>query len=188
MKKISTLLILFCLFFVFGCNKQGLVHDVEASQQVEGVWEHKLTSETEIALNPDNPADVSGVVTSNSITTLSLNNNQSFSIETRIEFVSYEPKDPTDESSVPLDAMKDYFSQNVIVKGLFIATESVIQYDHVAVNVNNSEYIPFDDFAVSNPSAGAKIQTVSWRRDADNLYLTVEGDVNQSELVYSRVQ
>lgn len=191
MKKITIVLFCLFLFLTFGCNKQSaqrLLHDEASCQKIAGVWEQRLVLETEISMNPDNPSEVSGVVTSNSITTLTLNTDQHFSIETRIEFVSYEPKDASVENEIPLDAMKEYFSQKVFVKGLFLATDSVIQYDHETVVINDSVEMLFEEFAASNPSAGTKIQTVSWRDGDDYLYLLAEGDVTQTELVYTRVK
>lgn len=191
MRKIFVLIACFNFLLFFGCTKSSsssLVHDEMVCKQLEGSWQQSLLVETEISLNPDNPAEVSGKVKSNSVTTLTFADNQTFSIDTKIEFLSYEPNDPTDKTPLPLEAMKDYFSQKISVKGMFIATESVIQYDHRLVTLNDSTEIPFEEFAASNPDAGTQIQTAAWRLEGDSLYFSVDGSNTQTELVYSRVK
>lgn len=191
MRKIFVLIACFTSVLFFGCNKpssSALVHDAMVCEQVQGEWQQSLLLETEISLNPENPAEVSGKVKSNSITTLTLEENQNFTIETKTEFVAYEPVNPADEVSVPLDAMKEYFSQKISVKGMYIVTDSVIQYDHRLVTVNDSTEISFEAFAASNPDAGTQIQTAVWRVDGDTLYFSVEGNDLQSELIYTRIK
>ena len=191
MKKIFSLIVAFSVVLFFACNKSSipeLVHDSHASEQLQGMWEQCVPLEIEISMNPDNPTEVSGTVRSNSITTLSFEENQNFTIETKMEFVSYEPKNPSEEVSVSLDAMKEYFSQKVLVQGLYIVTESVIQYDNRLVTMNETSEFSFEEFASMNPDAGTQIQTAAWRLDGDTLYLTVVGNELQSDLVYTRVK
>ena len=191
MRKIFVLIACFSFVLFFGCTKpssSALVHDAMVCEQVQGAWQQSLLLETEISLNPDNPAEVSGKVKSNSITTLTLEENQNFTIETKTEFVSYEPVNSADEIPVPLDALKQYFSQKISVKGMYIVTDSVIQYDHRLVTVNDSTELSFEAFAASNPDAGSQIQTAAWRVDGDTLYFSVEGNDLQSELIYTRVK
>ena len=71
---------------------------------------------------------------------------------------------------------------------MYIVTDSVIQYDHRLVTVNDSTELSFEAFAASNPDAGSQIQTVAWRVDGDTLYFSVEGNNPQSELIYTRVK
>lgn len=190
MKKIFILIATLSLVIFFGCKKtssQELVHSEVAGSQLQGIWQQVVSLQTEISTNQDNPTQPSGTVNSKSTTTLTLNPDQNFSIETITEFISYSPAEGTEEDP-PLESLEEYFSQKISVSGKFVSTDSLIQYNHDSVIVNDGTAVTFEDFAISNPNAGTKIQTAGWRLDGDKLYLTPHDDAMQPELVYNRVQ
>ena len=86
------------VFAAASCSRTAppLEHDAEIAALLAGRWQRELSLETQISTDEANPQRVTGTVASKAITVLTLNEDQTLSLESRQEFISYTPADGTE--------------------------------------------------------------------------------------------
>lgn len=166
-------------------QRQPLQHDAAVGQQLAGRWEQVLVLESQIYTDELNPQMETGTVTSKSVVVLTLGEDQSFSIDSRQEFISYTPVEGIEP--LPEEIVGAHFNQMMRVTGTFVSTAHTLEYNQSEISVNNQPSIPFEEFSVLHPDFGSNLQRVSWSLEADKLTI-VSQDADQMTAVYTRIE
>lgn len=169
------------------CSKEEapLVHDPEIGAQLAGCWQESFTFDTEISTDGENPQLVTGTVTSRAVSLMTLNADQTFSIDSRQEMVEYNPVPGT--RALSQQELDLYFSQTVTVTGTFVASDKFIEFYREEISVNGSEPVDFETYKVAASQTGEDMQRALWDLVDNQLtILTAEG-VSTKETVYTRI-
>lgn len=177
-----------CAFSLSGCSRKErpLVHDPAVVQQLEGSWELALSLETQISSDEADPQLVTGTVASRTTTVLSLKGDQTFSLESRQEFLSYTPVEGVEP--LPEEVVRGHFSQSVKVMGTYAATAQVIEYDQAEVSVNDGAPVPFEEFVAMTGQTEERVQRALWSLHGDRLTFALVQGEGTEEVVYTRVK
>lgn len=170
-----------------GCSRTAppLEHDAEIAALLAGRWQRELSLETQISTDEANPQRVTGTVASKAITVLTLNEDQTLSLESRQEFISYTPADGAEP--LPEEVVERHFSQSVTVLGTFVATPLLIEYDQVEVSIDGSAPVPFEEFLAATSQTMERRQRAVWTLEGDRLTLVTEQNSEPMEAVYIRM-
>lgn len=172
---------------VGACSKDEspLVHNPEIASQLEGSWQESFTFDTEISTDEGNPQRVTGTITSRAVSQMTLNADQTFSIESRQEIVSYAPVDGTKVLSE--EELRLYFNQVVTVTGAFVASDKFIEFDRQWISVNGSEPVAFESYKEAASLSGGDMQRALWDLVGDQLTLLTADGASTKETVYTRI-
>ena len=170
-----------------GCSRTvpPLEHDAEIAALLAGRWQREFSLETQISTDEANPQRVTGTVASKAITVLTLNEDQTLSLESRQEFISYTPADGTEP--LPEEVVERHFSQSVTALGTFVATPLLIEYDQAEVSIDGSAPVPFEEFLAATSQTMERRQRVVWTLEGDRLTLVTEQNSEPMEAVYIRM-
>lgn len=188
MKLYTAILMVTLLVWMTACSKEevSLVHDPEIGAKLEGRWQESFTFDTEISTDAENPQLVTGTITSRAVSLMTLNEDQTFSIDSRQEVVDYNPVPGTRVLSQ--EELDLYFSQTVRMTGTFAASDKLIEFYREEISVNGSEPVDFETYKVAATQTGEDMQRALWDLIGDQLtILTAEGSVTK-ETVYTRMQ
>ncbi len=170
-----------------GCSRTAppLEHDAETAALLAGRWQRELSLETQISTDEANPQLVTGTVDSKAITVLTLNEDQTFSLDSWQEFISYTPAEGVEP--LPEEVVERHFSRSVTASGTFVATPLLIEYDQAEVSVDGSAPVPFEEFLAATSQSMERRQRALWELTDDRLTLVTEQDSQPMEAVYIRM-
>lgn len=164
MKKncLFKILILFYILCLFSCKKN------ENSSLIIGTFNINSTLENELSNDSENP-EVFAICTTKSTSTLIFSENGDYSLEIsqsvkNINFTN------TIQNNVTETDIKDYFNQDILIKGKYIVKNNNITLQNKTVVKNDIEY-PFDTYQSIDSSVGEKNQTVEFYVDEKELTL-----------------
>lgn len=188
MRLFASLLLGVVVLLSVACTRrhQQLTHNPEVGGQLAGCWELVQTLESQIATDEANPQLVTGTVQFKTHTVLCFNEDQSFSLDTVQEFISYIPAEGAEP--LPQEIVEEHFSQTIEVTGSYSATSHVIEYDQAEVSSNGELPVSFEEFVAAGGQLGERVQRAAWSLHDGKLTLLMGQGGNALEVVYSRVR
>lgn len=169
------------------CSKEDapLAHDSEIGARLSGQWQESFTFDTEISTDGDNPQLVTGTVTSRAVSLMTLNADQTFSIESRQEVVDYNPVPGT--RALSQQELDLHFSQTVTVTGTFVASDKFIEFDRQWISVNGAAPVAFESYKEAASLTGGDMQRALWDLVDDQLTILTADGASTKETVYTRI-
>ncbi len=179
-----------------GCTAKkaavAVAHDPANCVALYGDWNRTLIAETELheaGSQSDGSGRVAGVARFKAVTVQSFFPDRTFRTEMRQEFVSFVPtagESADNESSIPETDLRAFFDRTVAVTGSYAASERLLQYESVSVQLPDGTSVPYAEYVAMNPQMGSAVQTVSWRVDGDTLYLRADTKLEPVETEFRR--
>ena len=172
---------------VISCAKEEapLVHNPEIASQLAGGWQESFTFDTEISTDEESPQLVTGTITSRAVSLMTLNADQTFSIESRQEVVDYNPVPGT--RALSQQELDLHFSQTVTVTGTFVASDKFIEFYREEISVNGAAPVAFESYKEAASLTGGDMQRALWDLVDDQLTILTADGASTKETVYTRI-
>lgn len=182
-KKIIIFLIFSCSLFLSCAQKESkeIIHDSDASKLLLGSWNRTLITDSVLNTEIDALVVELGTVRNKTLTKNEFFDNQQFSLLNQQEFISFTPAANINiqDTNFTEEDLKQHFSQSIKITGTFKATKKLLELCYEKVIFPDGTEIPYEDYLLSNPQAGSKVQLVNWDIDNETLFLySTESDIS----------
>lgn len=168
-------------------KNQFVRFDDAAAAELSGRWERRVTADSEIHNDMDNPDAAAGTVRFVSAVTFEIRPDKTFSVGVRQEFVRYTP---LSDAGLLLDEedLRKVFSSSLLMSGTYSAGKSLLRLAFADVELNDGTKMPYEKYLELYPETGAAVQTSEYKIEDDVLRLRIQERGEYVESSYTRVE